>query len=362
MMVIVERMNAFLQTVIFKNTIEDYAMSLLVFLTLFLGFSIAKRVTIHYAGKITARTVSDFDDFIVQLIYQIGWPVMAAISLYMATSSLVLPEGVRTLIRYVVVFVVTIRVILIVQAIIQYSVGKILAKRMKSSVHPMIKGMTWVIRWALWVVGGVFILSNLGINVSSLVAGIGIGGIAVAMASQAVLGDAFSAVCIYLDRPFEIGDFIIIDDKLGTVEHIGIKTTRIRSLSGEQLVFSNSDLTKSRVSNYKRMQTRRIVFKISIAYETPIEKVEGIPQIIKDILKQQDVNIERVHFSSLGDFSLLYEIVYHVKSADYGVYMDKQQAINLAIMKAFHKEGINFAYPTQTLYMNPVRERNAVFS
>lgn len=348
-------LDAFLRTEVFGNTVEAYAFALLVFLALLVTFSVGKRTMVHYLGKLAARTASDVDDFIVGLISRIGWPVMMVLSLYVSTASLVLPGTVRSLIRYAVVFVVTIRVLLLLQAVIKYGVNKVLARRMGVD-NPSFKSMAVVVaailKWAMWTLGAVFILSNLGINVSSLVAGIGIGGIAMALASQAVLADAFSAVSIYLDKPFEVGDFIIIDDSMGSVEHIGIKTTRIRSLSGEQLVFSNSDLTKSRIRNYKRMQIRRIVFKIGIVYQTPVEQVERVPGMIKDILKEQGVRIERVHFLSLGDSSLVYEIAYHVLSSDYNVYMDKQQAINLDIMRRFEKEGIQFAYPTQTLYVN----------
>lgn len=347
-------LNDIFQSQVWGNSIESYAFSLLVFLVLLISFSIGKRMVVHYLGKLAALTVSDIDDFVVTLISRLGWPVIAVIALYISTSSLVLPEAVRSLIRYAAVFVITVRAILMLQSIVEYCINKLLSKRMGRD-NPSFRSMAAVIaallKWSMWVLGGVFILSNLGINVSSLVAGIGIGGIAVAMASQAVLGDAFSAVAIYLDKPFEVGDFIIIDDTMGSVEHIGIKTTRIRSLSGEQLVFANSDLTKSRIRNYKRMQTRRVVFKIAISNQTPVDQVVQVPDMIREILKKNEVQIERVHFLSIVDFSLIYEIAYHVSSADYNVYMDKQQAINIEIMRLFQQEHIQFANPTQTLYI-----------
>lgn len=338
---------------VFKNTVQDYAVALLTFLVLLVGLSLIKRVIVFQLGKLAAKTISDFDDFIVKILSKIGWPVFIVVSLYFAVSGLVLPETTRMLIRYAAVFAITIRSILLLQEIIQYSVNKTLLKRLGSdnpSSQAMIKSVVWLVKWVMWVLGAIFILDNLGINITSLVAGIGIGGIAVAMASQAVLGDAFSALCIYLDKPFEIGDFIIIDDSMGSVEHIGLKTTRIRSLSGEQLVFSNSDLTKSRVKNYKRMETRRIAFKIGIIYQTPLEKMVKIPQIIRNILEKVEVKTDRVHFQGFGDFALIYEIVYYVLSADYNVYMDKQQQINFAIISEFEQQGIEFAYPTQTIY------------
>ncbi len=343
MMPIIENFNIFLGTTIFQNTIQSYALTLLIFMVLLISFSFTQRFVIHYLARLAAKTASDFDDLIVKLLSQIGWPVFIVISLHIAVSVLILPNSLRSFIRYAVVFVVTIRAILLLQEIIQYTVNKTLIKRIgqdNPSSQAMVNSVLWMVKWGMWLLGGIFILDNLGINITSLVAGIGIGGIAVAMASQAVLGDAFSALSIYLDKPFEIGDFIIIDDSMGTVEHIGVKTTRLRSLSGEQLIFSNSDLTKSRVKNYKRMQTRRIAFKVGVVYQTPLNKAQRIPELIRNILEKAQVRTDRIHLQSFGDSALIYEVVYYVLSADYNVYMDKQQLINFAIMQEFEKEGI----------------------
>jgi small-conductance mechanosensitive channel len=196
------------------------------------------------------------------------------------------------------------------------------------------------------------VLDNVGIDVTALVAGLGVGGIAVALAVQNVLGDLFASLSIALDKPFTLGDFLIIDDYMGSVEHIGLKTTRIRSLSGEQLVFSNTDLLKSRIKNYGRMFERRVVFKIGVTYQTPRDKIELIPTIIREAIESQEpVRFDRSHFQAYGDFSLLFETVYYVLKPDYNLYMDIQQAINLEIHRRFEQESIEFAYPTQTLIL-----------
>lgn len=209
-----------------------------------------------------------------------------------------------------------------------------------------------VIKFFLWVLGVIFILDNLGFKVSTVIAGLGIGGIAVALAAQAVLGDLFSYFAILFDKPFEEGDFIIEGEYMGTIEHIGIKTTRIRSLSGEQLVFSNSDLTTARIRNYKRMQRRRVVFRLGVVYQTKQEELKAIPGVIKGIIGSlENTEFDRAHFLSFGDFSLLFEVVYYVLSSDYNVYMDIQQDINFRIREEFENSGIEFAYPTQTLYV-----------
>jgi len=172
---------------------------------------------------------------------------------------------------------------------------------------------------------------------------------------QNVLGDLFASLSIVLDKPFAVGDFLIIDEHMGAVEHVGLKTTRIRSLSGEQLVFSNSDLLKSRIRNYGRMFERRVVFKFAVTYQTPRDKLKIIPQIVREsILELDKVRFDRAHFQAYGASSLDFEIVYYVLAPDYNLYMDIQQAINLRIHERFEQEGIDFAYPTQTVYVHRV--------
>jgi small-conductance mechanosensitive channel len=195
-------------------------------------------------------------------------------------------------------------------------------------------------------------LDNLGYNVSALLAGLGIGGIAVALALQNVLGDLFASLSITLDKPFVTGDFIIVGDLLGTVSHVGLKTTRVTSLSGEQLVFSNSDLLSSRIRNFKRMSERRVVFSFGVLYQTPVSQLEEIPAIVREIVESTDTTrFDRAHFKEFGDSAYLYEVVYYVREPDYNLYMDRQQQINLELCRRFEERGIEFAYPTRTLHL-----------
>jgi small-conductance mechanosensitive channel len=220
-----------------------------------------------------------------------------------------------------------------------------------------LRGMKVLINILIWVIGIVFLMDNLGFDISAVIAGLGIGGIAIALAAQAILGDLFSYFVIFFDRPFEVGDFITVGDKRGTVEYTGIKTTRIRALSGEQLVFSNTDLTNSRIHNYKKMEERRVLFKLGVVYQTPAAKLEEIPKIVREIIeKRADVRFDRGHFESYGDFSLNFEFVYFIVGADYVKYMDTQQSINLEVYNEFETRGIEFAYPTQTLFLNKENE------
>ena len=176
----------------------------------------------------------------------------------------------------------------------------------------------------------------------------------VALAAQALLGDLFSYFVIIFDKPFELGDFLIFRDILGSVEKIGIKTTRLRSLGGEQIIVSNSDLTGSRVRNYKRMERRRVVFKIGVVYGTPLELVREIPGILRSVVETEELALfDRAHFATYGDWSLVFEVVYNLASPDYNLYMDTQERINLAVYEEFEKRGIEFAFPTQTVQMVP---------
>jgi small-conductance mechanosensitive channel len=205
---------------------------------------------------------------------------------------------------------------------------------------------------ALWSIVLLAMLANFGIDVTAMVAGLGVGGIAIALAAQNILGDLFASLSIVLDKPFVLGDFVIVGDYVGNIERVGLKTTRVRSLTGEQIIFSNTDLLQSRIRNYKRMQERRIVFSIGITYETPAEQIKALPGMLKEIVTGQDgVRFDRAHFHKYGDFALLYEIVYYVLVPDYAVYMDVQQQINFEILDRLQSAEIEFAYPTQTLIL-----------
>lgn len=230
--------------------------------------------------------------------------------------------------------------------------GEGLSEEEAETVKIIPRGVSTLLKFSIWAVAAVFLLDNLGFDITTLIAGLGIGGVAVALASQAILGDLFSYFVILFDKPFRRGDFIIIGDKMGVVEYIGLKTTRIRSLSGEEVVFSNTDLTNSRVHNYKKMERRRVAFKIGVTYQTPSETLARIPGVIKEIIEGlEDTVFDRAHFFSYGDSALVFEIVYYVIGADYNKYMDIQQNINLAIKDEFEKLGVEFAYPTQTIYL-----------
>jgi len=208
----------------------------------------------------------------------------------------------------------------------------------------------FVSRIVIWSLVVLLALDNAGIDVTALVAGLGVGGVAVALAVQNILGDLFASLSIVFDKPFAVGDFLIIDSYMGSVEYVGLKTTRLRSLSGEQRVFSNSDLLGSRIRNYGRMYERRVSFDIGVTYQTPRDKLRMIPEILREAIEsQKQTRFDRSHFKAYGDSSLLFETVYYVGVPDYNIYMDIQQAVNLRVHERFEEEGVEFAYPTRTL-------------
>lgn len=342
----------------FGNTIQDYAISLGIFCLVVLGFGIIKVVILHRLQKLSKKTATDIDDFFIALITKhLSVLVFMFTAIYLSTRSLAIPKGAVQIIHVSFVLLLTVKVIQVVQSLLVYFFTRWTAKQQKESptTAALVKNMTVVIRMALWAGGLLFALDNVGINITTFVAGLGIGGIAVALAAQSVLGDTFSSFAIFADKPFEVGDFIIVGDFLGSVEHIGFKTTRLRSLGGEQLIFSNSDLTSSRIRNYKRMKERRVLFQVGVTYQTTQESIKRIPVIVEAIVNEsKSTRFDRCHFQSYGDFALIFEIVYYVLSPDYNKYMDEQEIINQRIFEEFKKANIDFAYPTQQLYVTKV--------
>ncbi len=272
---------------------------------------------------------------------------------FLGIQRLPTPPSVFKVISVVGVAVFTFYLIRFLAATVEFLIQERWARKQQYiSNESRLKALVPISKVVIWGIGVIFLLDNIGFEISSVLAGLGIGGVAIALASQNILGDLFNYFVIVFDRPFEIGDFIIIGDYLGEIEHIGIKSTRIRSLGGEQLIFSNTDLGGSRVRNYKRMLRRRVVFHIGVIYQTTADQLREIPEIVTRIIKEiDDTLFDRCHFFRFGDFSLDFETVYYVIGADYAKYMDIQQAINLRIKESFDERGIDFAYPTRTLYV-----------
>ncbi|MGD8279306.1 MAG: mechanosensitive ion channel family protein [Gemmatimonadota bacterium] len=343
-----------LDTVYLGNSVRAWAtaIGLLLIITFSLRFGVA--LFNRRLAKISERTENQIDDIVAAVFADTkSWALLYA-GFWFGVKSLVVPDPVHTVLRYLTVIIVVLQVgvwgnVAIAQSI-KYRVRESIET--DPAAATTMTALGFLGRILLWSVLLLMALDNVGVEIGPVIAGLGVGGIAVALAVQNVLGDLFASLSIVLDKPFVIGDFIVIGDFLGSVEHIGLKTTRLRSLSGEQLVFSNSDLLQSRIRNYKRMQERRILFSLGVIYQTPREMVSRIAGILREVIESNEqTRFDRAHFKSFGPSSLDFEAVYYVLSAEYAVYMDIQQKINLAIMERFEAEGIEFAYPTQTLYV-----------
>lgn len=336
------------------NSVRDYLIALAIFLVSIVVIRLLKVIFIRSVKRWTERTTNTLDDLLVQTVTRFGIPALNFVALYFAIYSLTLSPKIHRVLEVATASVVAFFLIRLVASVIRYFLeGYVRKQEHGEDKVNQVQGIILIITIVIWILGLLFLFSNLGYDVTAIIAGLGVGGIAVALAAQNIISDLFNYLVIFFDKPFEVGDFIIVDEKLGTIDYIGIKTTRVRSLSGEQLVFSNSDLTNSRIHNYKRMQRRRIVFTFRVTYQTNIDHVREIPEIVRNAINNQDrVAFDRAHLRSFDESCMTYEAVYMVESADYNVYMDIQQAINLEILEAFTSKGIQFAYPTRTVYMH----------
>ena len=343
-----------LEYIVFNNSIYNYLIS---FLIIIIGNLFLKVFRIYfwdnltkYLKKISENLANFVDDILQNKIF----PLVNILLFYIAFIRLDFSNLIHRILEMILFAAALFYIIQIIQELLIYSLKKYWNKKQKDVYQSkMLQFIIMIIRIFIWIIGLIVLLENMDIEVAVLLTGLGISGIAIAFASQKVLADIFSYFTIFFDRPFDIGDFIIIGEHKGTVEHIGLKTTRIKSLSGEELVFSNNDLTNSRISNYGKMKERRINFKIGVVYSTPLEKVKEIPGIIENIINNvEKTTFDRAHFSSYGDFSLIFEAVYYVKDSDYKVYMDIQEEINLGIKKKFEELNIELAYPTQSIHLN----------
>ena len=346
-----------LEKVYLENTVQHYLIALGIIIVGMLVVHTFKRFSNNRLKKLSERTDNSIDDYVIESINRFGIPILYFLAVYIGLKYLTLPAQGEGILKVAAMVVITFFAIRFVASTILLLLKSYV--RNKGGGEEQIKqlrGIMIIVNVIIWAIGILLLLDNFGVDVTTMVAGLGVGGIAIALAAQNILGDLFNYFVIFFDRPFEIGDFMIVDDKMGTVEYIGIKTTRLKSLSGEQLIFANSDLTDSRIHNYKRMERRRIVFKLGVVYQTSLEKVKEIPDVLRQAVEAQNEGEEillfdRAHFASYGESSLNFEVVYNVLSGDYNKYMDVQQAINFRIYEAFERMGVEFAYPTRTLHI-----------
>jgi len=346
-------MNGFWSYTLLNNTIADWLLMLGISAVAIVVLRLVQSVVIKRLVIFSRKTQTTIDDFLISILRSSIMPLLYILAFYAALQYLEFSQKWRSVERVAIMAVTTFFVLKIINAFIGYVFrNATLQTEGNEQRKKQTRGILLIAQVIVWLCGLLFLVDNLGYDITTLVAGLGIGGIAIALAAQTILGDLFSYLVIFFDKPFEIGDFIIVEDKMGTVEYVGIKTTRIRTLGGEQLICSNTDLTNSRVHNYKRMQERRVVFSFGVVYDTGSMKLKRIPEIVKQVVESlPQTRFDRAHFKSFGGSSLDFEVVYYMQTPDYNLYMDKQQAINLGIFETFEREQIEFAFPTQTLFL-----------
>lgn len=347
-------MQEFLQNEFLGNSVQTYFISLGILVLGYVITQILHAIVVRYLKRWAKQTVTEMDDALIRIFERSLVPIGYLTTVYLAFNNLEISATFNQFVRGAIIVLATIVGIRFIISLAEYAIRLywVTKRTGTDGLEQSLGALIPAIRALIWALGLVFLLDNLGFDISAVIAGLGIGGVAVALASQGVLADLFSYFSILFDRPFEIGDFIIVGDFMGVVEQVGIKTTRLTSLGGEELILSNTDLTGSRIRNYKRMERRRVVFALGVTYETGLNQLEGIPELIKGVINSVENTVfDRAHFSSYGDFSLNYEIVYYVTSSDYNVYMDAQQAINFGIKREFEATSIEFAYPTQVQYL-----------
>jgi small-conductance mechanosensitive channel len=337
-----------------RNSLEALLLAVAIALGVLVGLWIARGMVARVVSRLARRTTTQLDDALVTAVRATKMWLLLPIAVYAGASALKIPARLDALLQHAaMVALIAQFAVWVNRWMLQWLALRAEAQRATDpAATTTVNLLGFVARVVVWALALLIALDQLGFNVTALVAGLGIGGVAVALAVQNILGDLFASMAIVLDKPFQVGDFIVVGDLAGTVEKVGLKTTRVKSLSGEQLVFGNAQLLGAQIRNYKLLRERRIVFGVGVTYETPADKLRAIPGWLKAAVEAQpDVRFDRAHFKEYADFSLNFEIVFYVLSADYTTYMDRQQAINLAIFDKFAAEGVEFAYPTRTLYV-----------
>jgi len=346
--------NPFFHNVLFGNEIVQYIYGFFIFLLIYFVLKIFHRYVFKKIEKLSFRTNMDIDDMFVSVIKKIRPSFYLYIAFYFSIKSILVTSTIQGIINAILILFVVYQIMIVLHILVDYILRKKFNKEEEdeSTIGSAVYMIGKIIKFALWVFAILLVLSNLGINVTSLIAGLGIGGVAIALALQNILGDLFSSFAIYFDKPFKVGDFIVVYDKSGVVEKIGIKTTRIKALQGEEIVISNRDLVSAKIQNFKKMKERRVVFSFGVAYETPTETVRQIPSMISEIINSvSGARFDRSHFYKFDDSALSFETIYYIENSDYNTYMDINQEIHLRIKKLFDEKSISIAYPTRTIYM-----------
>jgi len=348
---------------LFGNSLKAWLTALGIALAINLIVGLLKWLIIGRLSTVAKRTSTRIDDSLIGVVRSTRQWLVLLVTISVGARYLTLPEQAFTALKALATVAFFIQLGLWAAAVLGFWITRSRERAAETDLgaSTSLGALSFIGSVLIWTLVLLLALSNLGINVTAMITGLGIGGIAVALAVQNILGDLFASLSIVIDKPFVIGDFIIVEDYMGSVEYVGLKTTRIRSLGGEQIIFSNSDLLKARVRNYKRMRERRVVFSFGVLYQTTPEQLEKIPATARAVIEKQKLaRFDRAHFQKFGESSLDFEVVYWMLDPDFNKYMDVQQEINLSLLRAFADDGIGFAYPSRSLFIEgPVQLQRA---
>jgi len=321
------------------NSVKEYIVATVIFVLIVIIFRIVKYQFVKKLRKVANNTKAEIDDLLIKIVDKIVWPFYVFFAIFISLKFIQVPDVVNILFTYTTPIVVVIIVVRSLQQFVDYGIQKLGKEKQEENETAVINIIGKILRGALWGIALVYVVSLFGYDVTTVVASFGVLGIVLAFGLQEVLSDIFASISIFFDKPFEIGDFIIVGDIIGVVKEVGIKSTRVQSLWGQEVVIPNKELTSARINNYKKMKRRRIQFSFGVVYEISAEKLEKVLEITKEIVANIELaELDRVHFKEYGDFSLNFEVVYYVNTSDY--------------TKRFEKEAISFAYPTQTIIVN----------
>lgn len=336
------------------NTAGNYVVAFGIFMGLLIVFYFVQKMVLWRFKKFAEATSTNIDDTFIHIVESIRPPFYAFLAMYFSASVLALPSLASSILFGVLVTILVYQVIIAFQILIDYIFSHALPSKLREDggTKAALDTLQSIMKWSLWGIGILLIIQNFGANITSLIAGLGIGGLALAFAAQNILGDLFSSFAILFDKPFKPGDFIVVGEHSGTVEKIGIKTTRIRASQGEQITISNRELTDARVQNFKQLKERRLLFEVGVLYETPQDKLERIPKIIREVVESTEMTrFDRSHFVRFDDSALTFQTAFFVLSPDYKEFLDVSQKVLFKVNKAFATNGISMAYPTQTVHV-----------
>lgn len=343
-----------LATEYFNNSLGDYLTTLIILVVLVIFFKGVQWVVLRKLAVLAEKTETDIDDTLIKIVESLKPGFYVFIAFFFSIKALELNDLEVQIVNTILIAWIALQVVIALQILIDYVIEKKFAD-LDGDGEPdngIVSFMAGLAKAALWIIAALMVLSNLGVNVTGLMAGLGVGGLAIAFALQGIFADLFASFAIYLDKPFKVGDHIVAGEHRGNVEKIGIKTTRLRALQGEEIVISNQELTSARIHNFKKLEERRITTQFGVTYETPNLKLEKIPGMVKEVVDAEKVTrFDRCHFTTFGDSALLFDLVYYIESDNYVDYLDAQQTMNFKIKDLFEKEGIDMAFPTQTIYL-----------